>query len=354
MEILQLLGTALGLGALAGINLYLTVFVAGLAISQGWIVLAPEYEKLGVLGNEAIIIIAGVLYALQFFADKIPWVDSLWDLVHSFIRPIGGAFLAIAVLGEANPVYDVMIALLAGGVALSTHTLKAGARLIVNSSPEPFSNIALSFSEDVGVIGGLFLVQTYPAIALAVVIVLVASILYFGPKIARAIQVRLWLGWRKVAAYFSRSPLVDLPDALPAHIDISLHKLRGAASYTVEWAVPCITAGSKKTPANAAGYLIALRESPMELYFVGKRWFRTTAKAFDLTGCRVSSEVRFISENLVVYSVSRGSNGPNETFFFERGHRHLLAKVTTKLKSKVGGPVTQGGEGDIVGAPVSA
>nr|MDQ2659508.1 DUF4126 domain-containing protein [Verrucomicrobiota bacterium] len=101
MEQLNLLGVALGLAALAGINLYLTVFVTGLAVNQHWITLAPQYQSLGVLGHPAIVTIAGVLYFLEFFADKIPWIDSAWDAVHTIIRPIGGALLAIQVLGHS-------------------------------------------------------------------------------------------------------------------------------------------------------------------------------------------------------------------------------------------------------------
>ena len=103
MERLNLLGVALGLACLAGINLYLTVFVVGLAINQHWIVLSPAYQSLQILGNPVIVSIAGVLYFLEFFADKIPWMDSAWDAVHTIIRPIGGALLAIQVLGHSTP-----------------------------------------------------------------------------------------------------------------------------------------------------------------------------------------------------------------------------------------------------------
>src|ERR1043166_4865470 len=102
---LEVLGTTLGLSALAGINLYLTVFVTGLAINAGWLTNYPP--ALSVLGNEGVIILAGVLYALEFFADKVPWVDSLWDTIHTVIRPIGGAFLAIKGLGTTDPMLDV-------------------------------------------------------------------------------------------------------------------------------------------------------------------------------------------------------------------------------------------------------
>src|SRR4051795_13627735 len=143
MEQLNLLAVALGLAALAGINLYLTVFATGLAIHFHWITLSAQYQSLEILGNPWIITVAGILYSLEFFADKIPWVDSLWDAIHTVIRPIGGAFLAIRVLGTPDPVFDVVIVLLAGGVTFATHAAKAGTRLVVNHSPEPFSNIAL-------------------------------------------------------------------------------------------------------------------------------------------------------------------------------------------------------------------
>src|SRR6266404_3368352 len=135
---------ALPISCLAGINLYLTVFITGLAIHFHWITLAPAYQSLEALGNPVIITIAGILYFLEFFADKIPWIDSAWDAVHTVIRPIGGALLALQVLGHPSPTFTVIVALLAGGTSLITHTAKAATRLASNTSPEPFSNIALS------------------------------------------------------------------------------------------------------------------------------------------------------------------------------------------------------------------
>src|SRR6201993_1244791 len=137
------MGVALGLAALAGVNLYLPVFAPGLAIHFHWIALTPQYQSLEVLGNPWIITIAGVLYFLEFLADKIPWVDSVWDAVHTVIRPIGGALLAIQVLGHPNPAFAVILGLLGGGTSLIAHTAKAATRLASNTSPEPFSNIAL-------------------------------------------------------------------------------------------------------------------------------------------------------------------------------------------------------------------
>src|SRR5262252_1929795 len=138
MDQLNLLAAALGLAALAGINLYLTVFATGLAIHFHWITLSPAYQSLDILGNPWIIAVAGILYFLEFFADKIPWVDSIWDAVHTVIRPIGGAFLGIQVLGHPDPVFAVIVGLLAGGTTLVAHTAKATTRLTANTSPEPF------------------------------------------------------------------------------------------------------------------------------------------------------------------------------------------------------------------------
>src|SRR2546428_9931661 len=154
MEKLSLLGVALGLACLAGINLYLTVFVTGLAIHFHLITLAAAYQSLEVLGEPVIIIISGILYLLEFFADKIPWLDSAWDAVHTVIRPIGGALLAVQVLGHPSPAFTVIVTLLAGGTSLVTHTAKAATCLATNTSPEPFSNIGLSLGEDAAVPGG--------------------------------------------------------------------------------------------------------------------------------------------------------------------------------------------------------
>src|SRR5207244_13328686 len=109
---------------------------------------------------------AGVLYFFDFFADKIPWLDSIWDAVHTVIRPIGGVLLAIQVLGHPSPAFTVIVALLAGGTSLIAHTAKAATRLASNTPPEPFSNIGLSLGEDAAVLCGLALMHFNPLLAL--------------------------------------------------------------------------------------------------------------------------------------------------------------------------------------------
>ncbi|MGA0112070.1 MAG: DUF4126 domain-containing protein, partial [Chthoniobacterales bacterium] len=113
MEILQLLGVAVGLSSLAGLNLYLVVFLTGLAIRFDWINLAPQYVRLEVLADPWILGVSGVLFAMEFLADKLPWVDTAWDAVHTAIRPVGAALLGVLVLGDGHPVFNVVVGLLA-------------------------------------------------------------------------------------------------------------------------------------------------------------------------------------------------------------------------------------------------
>ena len=198
VERLDLLSVALGLAALAGVNLYLTVFATGLAIHFHWITLAPRYQSLEILGSPWIIGIAGVLYLLEFFADKIPWVDSIWDAVHTVIRPIGGALLAIQVLGHPSPAFTVVVALLAGGTSLIAHTAKAATRLASNTSPEPVTNIGLSLGEDAAVLGGLTLMQFNPLLALILFLIVMAVFFSFARRILRSIKRKLGVSPKKL------------------------------------------------------------------------------------------------------------------------------------------------------------
>ena len=145
MDLLVSLGRTLGFSLTSGVNLYATVAILGLAARFDWVSLPPQYQ---VFANDWIIGAALVLYAIEFIADKIPWIDSLWDTVHTFIRPVGGALVAIATLGDASPVIEVIIGLAGGTIAAGSHFTKASTRVAANASPEPFSNWALSFFED--------------------------------------------------------------------------------------------------------------------------------------------------------------------------------------------------------------
>ena len=204
MDVLQKLGPALGFATLAGLNLYLTVFATGLAIHYHWIDLSTTYPDLLVLGHPAVLVVAGILCAVEFFADKIPWLDSAWDALHTLIRPAGGAYLALQTLGpQHDPAFNVITALLAGGVTLTTHGAKAGTRLVLNGSPEPFTNILASVTEDATVVGGLGLMaysfHHSPYLSLGVFGTVIATLLYVTPKLLRYARIRVWLLWKKLS-----------------------------------------------------------------------------------------------------------------------------------------------------------
>ena len=327
METLELLGVALGLATLSGINLYLTVFVTGLAIRFQWIVLDARYESLEILAHPAVLTVAGVLYLVEFAADKVPWIDSAWDSIHTAIRPIGGTLLAIQVLGETDPVYDVIVAMLACGMSLMSHTLKAGTRLLVNGSPEPVSNISLSVVEDVTVLAGLGLLLYNPVIVLVAVILFAAAFLYFAPRFLRGVKVRFWLIWRKLNLPASDKEAVTLPTKIPADCDILFGRIN-AAGDEVTWTVRCITGKSKGIPSGLTGYLIATKNEARRLYFVSKRRFGKVAEVFDLEGYKVSHESKFLAEHLVLYSSEKK---PKYAFVFDRPRHDLVAKLAEDL-----------------------
>jgi uncharacterized protein DUF4126 len=174
-DFVNTLGRTLGLSFAAGINLYATVAILGLVTRFGWVDLPEQYR---VFDNNWIIGAAIVLYVIEFVADKIPWVDTLWDAVHTVIRPIGGALIAVASIGHAQPAFQTMAALAGALVATSTHAAKAGTRAVANTSPEPFSNWALSFAEDGIVITIGLLALTHPFAAAIIVAAALAVIVF--------------------------------------------------------------------------------------------------------------------------------------------------------------------------------
>ena len=182
MEVLVTLGRTLGFSLAAGVNLYATVAVLGLASRYGWVQLP---EQFGVFDHPWIIGLAGVLYLVEFVADKIPWVDSLWDSVHTIIRPVGGALIAVAALGDASPLVVGLIALLGGTAAAGSHMTKAGTRVAINTSPEPFTNWFISLVEDVFVIGLSLFTLKFPLLALVVSVAIVVMMLWIARKIWR-------------------------------------------------------------------------------------------------------------------------------------------------------------------------
>jgi hypothetical protein len=173
MSALQLIALASTVSLLAGWRLYLVTFAVGLAMKFGWVAMPQQLHQLDILANSWIIGIAGAGALAEFFADKIAWVDSLWDAVHSIVRPLGGALLSMAIIDGGDPRWQVASFLLGGGAALVAHAGKAGARALVNASPEPFSNIAVSTGEDVATVSLLGLAIANPIAAALIALILV-------------------------------------------------------------------------------------------------------------------------------------------------------------------------------------
>jgi hypothetical protein len=185
VELLATVGRTLAFSLAAGVNLYATVAMIGLAARFDLVSLPPQFA---VFDNTWIIAVALVLYTVEFIADKVPWVDTLWDAVHTVVRPLGGALVAITTLGEASPWLQGLIAVAGGTLAAGGHFTKAGTRAAVNVSPEPFSNWAFSLAEDVFVVGLGLLALKFPLAALVVTGVCVLVIVLLARKLLRWIR----------------------------------------------------------------------------------------------------------------------------------------------------------------------
>ena len=188
MSILEILGLAGSLSLLAGWRLYLCILATGLAMRYGTWPLPEHLAGLRVLANPWVMGVAGLAAVAEFFADKIAWLDSLWDTLHTLIRPLGGALLTLAVVDPSDPATQAVAFILGGGATLLAHGGKAGARIAVNASPEPFSNIAVSTTEDVVAGGLLYVAYQYPlaAAGVAVALLLAATgLLLFARAVAR-------------------------------------------------------------------------------------------------------------------------------------------------------------------------
>jgi hypothetical protein len=184
---LNALGLIVPLAFASGVNLYATVAVLGLSSHYGLVALPEQFR---VFDNPIIITAALAMYLVEFVADKIPWFDSMWDAVHTVVRPLGGALVAVTALGEASPAANALVALLGGSIAMTTHLSKAGTRAAANTTPEPFSNWALSLGEDVLAVGLSYVALQHPMVALVVTVLLLAVIVFFASMIVRFVRRR--------------------------------------------------------------------------------------------------------------------------------------------------------------------
>jgi hypothetical protein len=187
MDLVTAFGRVVPFAFAAGVNLYATVAVLGLCSRYDLIALPDHFQA---FEHPFVIAAALVLYVVEFVADKIPWLDSAWDALHTVVRPLGGAVIAVTTLGDASPALETVAALVGGSVALTTHLGKAGTRAVANTTPEPFSNWALSLLEDVLVIGLTYLAMEHPVLALTVAVGLLGVIVACASVLVRALRRR--------------------------------------------------------------------------------------------------------------------------------------------------------------------
>jgi uncharacterized protein DUF4126 len=187
MSLLNALGAAIPLAFASGLNVYATVAVLGLTAHYGLVTLPDQFRA---FDHPIVIGLALTMYLVEFVADKIPWFDSIWDAVHTIVRPLGGALVAVTAVGQAAPAAQVLAALLGGTVAMTTHLTKAGTRAAVNTSPEPFSNWILSIGEDGLAVALSYGALQHPMLALAIAAALLIVIVACASLIVRALRRR--------------------------------------------------------------------------------------------------------------------------------------------------------------------
>ena len=332
MDWLKLLGVSLGLASLSGINLYLTVFVTGLAVRMEWVVLPPALHGLTVLSDPVIIGVAGFLYLMEFVADKIPWIDTAWDSVHTFIRPVGAAAVAVAALGDTNPVFEIVGALLAGGMALTAHAAKAGTRLVANASPEPVSNIGLSLAEDAVVFAGLGILAWNPIVGLVVSVVFTGIVVTMLPKLVRGIRAKLWLAWKKLNTPAENEMATVPGHHLPGHAETLLRRSH-AGSAPIEWAVSCLSGGGPRLAANLRGWLVSLTGEPTNLFFVAGKFAGGSVLAMDIKGALLEHREGFLCDKV---EITHREGSPKYAFFFDRGQTKVARQISVSLQEMIG------------------
>jgi Domain of unknown function (DUF4126) len=181
-DVIAAIAVALGAGWASGLNTYAAVLVLGAAQRLGLVALPHDLQM---LASPWVIGAAAILFALNFLADKIPYIDSINDMLQTFVRVPAGALLAYGAAGGLSPEVAVIAGLLGGTLAAGTHVAKTGTRALINTSPEPFSNIAVSFAEDIGVVGGLALAIAHPITFLCLLALFVALLIWLLPKLVR-------------------------------------------------------------------------------------------------------------------------------------------------------------------------
>ena len=280
MDTIALLGSTMGLGMVAGVRLYATVLTVGLGVRFGLFTLNPELSRLSVLTNPYILVAAGIAFLFEFFADKIPLVHSLWDSIHTFIRPIGGAVLGATAIGTLEPTTSIIIGILCGGTALSSHLTKAGTRILA----EPLSNIVLSLFEDVLAFVGVWLSINHPAFMFGIVVLFLFVFFWIAPKLFRLIRVETLALLALLQKFFAPKHTELVAGTVqPAILDempeeFSDHFKKTFGNDLPSFAIKCVASKGVKRLRNSIGYLCVTNG---QLIFITKRWFRFRTHVVD-------------------------------------------------------------------------
>ena len=197
--LIHTIALTLGVSWASGINLYAAIAMLGIAGAGGYVQLP---ETLAIVQDPLVIAAAGFMYFVEFFADKTPGVDTAWDALHTFIRIPAGALLAAGAVGDVNPALSVAAGILGGGIAAATHATKAGTRVLINTSPEPFSNWFASIVEDISVFAGLWAALAHPVVFLMLLALFLALLVWLLPKLWRGVRALL----RRIIGFFRRTP----------------------------------------------------------------------------------------------------------------------------------------------------
>lgn len=225
-HIVSIIALTMGVAWASGINLYAAILVLGVLGSSGNMVLPPDLE---ILMNPLVLFAAGAMYLIEFVADKVPGVDNSWDGLHTFIRIPAAAALAAGAVGDVDPAVSLAVAILGGGLAAGVHATKAGSRLLINTSPEPFSNWFASLSEDVLVIAGLWTALHYPWLFIVFLILFVLVMIWVLPKV--------WRGLKRVGSAFANFFRGTKQGAPPLNFNLpdSLGSVSEEGSGNIEW-----------------------------------------------------------------------------------------------------------------------
>jgi Domain of unknown function (DUF4126) len=331
---LPLLCLTFGLAFLSGLNLYLATFLTNLAVSQGWI----AHPALAFLGHPAILFIVLGLAVVEFVVDKIPWVDSLWDAVHTLIRPAGALVIALTIAGAAGLGAEATTAVGIAAVllTLSAHLTKSGLRLLINASPEPFTNILTSLVEDVIVVLLTLLLIKAPVTGFSACLILLGGTWIALPRLGRLVKTSLFLLWKKCFGSTAAAHQGQLPSSLTVAQETQLTTLCGSGPARAAWAVACVSGKSRALPghrANRFGTLVAPLDQPGALFFLTKGWFQRHAVRISLAGATIRQESTFLSENLVIH---RADDGLHLVFRFTRAEAGLVARLTSDLQTRLG------------------